>query len=157
MTDTPAVEAYWRTYIKAHPEAAELYDSEWSFGDNPRLANELLELVLKGIKTGTASDYDLNEIRGLTQPFAHGHSILLDASGEPRAIIETIKVEVIPFDKVTAEFAYSEGEDDRSLESWRYNHELYFTRERKAYGKPFELQMKVVCENFQIVDIRQLQ
>lgn len=120
---------------------------------NPRLADSLLELVLKGIKTGTASDYELNEIRGLSQPFVGGHSILLDASGEPRAIIATTKVEVIPFDEVTAEFAYSEGEDDRSLESWRYNHELYFTRERKLYDKPFDLQMKVVCENFEVVHI----
>lgn len=154
MTDSTAVQDYWKAYVEDHPEAAEGYDSAWSFGDNPRLADELLELVLKGTKTGTASDYELNELRGLNQPFAGGHSVLLDASGEPRAIIKTLKVEIIPFDEVTAEFAYSEGEDDRSLESWRYNHELYFTRERQTCGKSFDPQMKIACENFQVVHIR---
>ncbi|WP_151732874.1 ASCH domain-containing protein ['Paenibacillus yunnanensis' Narsing Rao et al. 2020] len=154
MNTQAEVTAYWNSYVKAHPEAADKYDSAWAFGDSPRLADELLALVLAGVKTGTASNYELYAVRGLAVPFAGGHSVLLDGEGVPRAIIETVRVEIIPFDEVGAEFAYSEGEDDRSLESWRYNHELYFTRENQAYGRPFDPQMPVVCENFRVVHVR---
>lgn len=156
MTENTAITDYWNVYVEEHPEAADKYDSAWAFGDSPRLANELLELVLQGIKTGTASNDVLFEKQGLTLPFVGGHSILLDGYGAPRAIIETTHVETVPFNEVTAEFAYSEGEDDRSLESWRHQHEVYFTREFKRYGMPFDPAMKVVCENFRVVHVKQV-
>ncbi|MEK3713384.1 ASCH domain-containing protein [Paenibacillus sp. FSL R7-0333] len=153
MTLTPEIAKYWESYLVKHPEAADKFDSAWAFGDNPRLADELLDLVLSGIKTGTAQNAELIEAQGLAMPFAGGLSILLDSQGQPRAIIETTKVEVVPFAEVTAEFAYSEGEDDRSLESWRYEHEVFFTRELGREGKPFDPDMRVVCETFQLVHI----
>ncbi|UQZ37586.1 RNA-binding protein [Paenibacillus sp. PK3_47] len=157
MTESAAVTEYWKAYVEEHPGAADLYDSAWAFGDNPRLADELLELVLKGIKTGTASNYALYEVRGQRLPFEGGHCVLLDGQGEPRAIMETVNVEIVPFDEVTAEFAYSEGEDDRSLESWRHEHEVYFKRECESLGRPFDPAMKVVCETFRVVHINERQ
>jgi uncharacterized protein YhfF len=157
VTLTPAIAQYWESYLQDHPAAAENFDSAWAFGDNPRLADELLELVLAGIKTGTAQNYELNEARGTPLPFAGGLSVLLDSTGQPRGIIETTKVEIVPFAEVTAEFAYSEGEDDRSLESWRYNHEVFFTRELQGEGKPFDPGMRVICETFKLVHINQEQ
>lgn len=154
MDKQAEIAAYWNSYVKEHPDAADKYDSAWAFGDSPRLADELLALVLAGTKTGTASNYELYALRELVVPFAGGHSVLLDGEGVPRAIIETVRVDIVPFDEVSAEFAYSEGEDDRSLESWRYNHELYFTRENKAYGRSFDPHMPVVCETFRVVDVR---
>ncbi|WP_254075412.1 ASCH domain-containing protein [Paenibacillus tritici] len=151
MTLTPEIAKYWETYLVQHPEAADKFDSAWAFGDNPRLADELLDLVLRGIKTGTAQNYDLLEAQGLPLPFAGGLSILLDSTGQPRGIIETTKVEIVPFAEVTAEFAYSEGEDDRSLESWRHEHEVFFTRELQREGKSFDPNMRVICETFRLV------
>ena len=155
MTLTPQITKYWEAYLVQHPEAAKRFDSAWAFGDNPRLADELLALVLSGIKTGTAQNYELVEAKGLPLPFIGGLSVLLDSEGQPRAIIETTKVEVVPFDEVTAEFAYSEGEDDRSLESWRHEHEVFFTRELKNEGKDFDPDMRVICENFRLVHVNQ--
>ncbi|OKP97307.1 ASCH domain-containing protein [Paenibacillus sp. P46E] len=133
MLESPAINEYWNAYLELYPEAAALYDSAWSFGDNARLADEL------------------NEARGLPLPFVGGHSILLDSQGAPRGIITTTKCDIIPFHEVTAEFAYSEGEDDRTLESWRFHHEAYFSREMKAYGMTFNPNMRIVCENFELV------
>ena len=155
MTLTPEIMNYWESYLEDHPGAAENYDSAWAFGDNPRLADELLELVLTGIKTGTAQNYELNEAHSTPLPFVGGLSVLLDSAGQPRGIIETTKVEIIPFAEVTAEFAYSEGEDDRSLESWRYNHEVFFTRELQGEGRNFDPDMRVICETFQLVHINE--
>ncbi|MNB72543.1 ASCH domain protein [compost metagenome] len=156
MTQNTAISAYWKAYVEEHPEAADNYDSAWAFGDSPRLADELLGLVLEGIKTGTASNKLVYEQQGLSLPFIGGYCILLDGEGNPRAIIETTRVETVPFNEVTAEFAYTEGEDDRTLESWRYEHEAFFTREFKRYGMSFDPAMPVVCENFRVVHVKPL-
>ncbi|MCL6601368.1 MAG: ASCH domain-containing protein [Paenibacillus sp.] len=150
MNSKEKSDLFWKEYLKLHPEAGEIYDV-WSFGDNPRLAYELLELVRQGVKTGTASSYDLYEMRGETVPFLGGYSVILDEKGDPKVIVVTTKLQILPFDEVGAEFAYTEGEDDRTLESWRHEHELYFTREWNAINKPFNPKMKVVCENFKVV------
>jgi len=52
---------------------------------------------------------------------------------------------------VTAEFAYSEGEDDRTLESWRREHRKYFTRVLAARGVVFDASSHVVMESFEVV------
>ena len=50
------------------------------------------------------------------------------AEGHPRALIRTSRVDVVPLRDVTGEFAALEGEDDRTLVSWRREHERYFRR-----------------------------
>ncbi|PZR51559.1 ASCH domain-containing protein [Xylanimonas oleitrophica] len=122
----------------------------WSFGDSPELADELLGLVLEGTKTGTASlvwEYD-----GGQEPMpAEGDlSILLDGAGEPRALVRTTEVRVVPFDEVDEEFARSEGEGDRTLASWREGHERYWRRNMPA-GREFSRDMPVVCERFELL------
>jgi len=44
--------------------------SVWHFCDNEKYANELAELVLKGLKTATASVYELYCIEGEDVPTA---------------------------------------------------------------------------------------
>lgn len=122
----------------------------WSFGDNPGLADSLLAAVLAGEKTATSSslwEYD----DGLPVPQVGELSILLDGAGTPRALIRTTSVDVVPFDEVGEEFAAAEGEDDRSLASWRREHERYFGR---VLERPFAADMPVVCERFELLDPR---
>ena len=45
---------YWNRFQK-EKGITESFVNVWSFGDNPELADELLELVLTGKKTGTAT------------------------------------------------------------------------------------------------------
>ena len=52
------------------------------------------------------------------------------------------------FDEIDAEWAIVEGEDDRTLDSWRRGHEAYFTREGV-----FEETMPLWCERFRLVEI----
>lgn len=119
----------------------------WSFGDNPELADGLLAAVLAGEKTATSSshweygdDVPLPQVGEL--------SIILDGDGHPRALIRTTSIDIVPFDEVTAEFAAAEGEDDRTLESWRAGHRDYFTR--VLVGHEFREDMPVVCERFEL-------
>jgi uncharacterized protein YhfF len=52
---------------------------------------------------------------------------------------------------VTAEHAYREGEGDRSLSHWRGVHRKFFTQELEAEGLEFSEDMKLVCEEFEVV------
>ena len=73
------------------------------------------------------------------------------AEGEAVCIIQTTKVAVTEFSRVTEEHAYKEGEGDRSLEYWRDVHEAFLKQELKPIHKPFSDSVKVVCEEFQLV------
>ncbi|ROP43806.1 ASCH domain-containing protein [Pseudokineococcus lusitanus] len=126
----------------------------WSFGDKPEQADELLELVLTGVKTATASAHWEYEAEGEELPRPGDLSIVLDGAGHPRALVRTTSVEVVPFREVTAEHAYAEGEGDRSLEHWRAVHEGFFGAGLALVGEQFRADMPVVCEGLQLVHPR---
>ena len=46
-------------------------------------------------------------------------SIVLDGNGNPVLIIETVSVVILPFNEVSEQFAFEEGEGDRSIAYWR--------------------------------------
>ncbi|WP_404380931.1 ASCH domain-containing protein [Knoellia locipacati] len=122
----------------------------WSFGASESQADELLDLVLAGTKTATASalwDYEADDEK---VPEKGELSIVLDGSGMPRALIETTDVEVVPFDQVGEEHARLEGEGDRSLATWREVHQRFFT-EHATHEHGFSPDMPVVCERFRVL------
>ncbi|HMJ30921.1 MAG TPA: ASCH domain-containing protein [Xanthobacteraceae bacterium] len=115
----------------------------FAFGDSPVLADELLELVLRGVKTATCSTEDEPN---LSKPGERW--IVLDGRGDPRCVIESTEITFRPFNGVGAAFAFEEGEGDRSLAYWRSAHRRYFTR----LGK-FNEDMMLMCERFRLVEI----
>lgn len=123
----------------------------WAFGDSPRLADELLDLVLAGAKTATSAA--LWEFTEAEEPVpARGDlSIVLDGRGHPRALIRTTSVVTTTFDEVDAEHAFREGEGDRSLEAWRTEHELYFRRQMQGRAAGFSPDLRVVLERFEVL------
>lgn len=121
----------------------------FSFGDTPELADELCGLVLSGVKTGTATAMAEFETTDEPVPAVGDLWIVTDGSGQPRALIRTVDVAVVPFDEVSADFAAAEGEDDRTLESWRVEHERYF---RRVLGDAaFSSDMPILTETFELL------
>ena len=115
----------------------------FAFGDGPKLADELLELVIKGIKTATCSTED----EPLTSTPGE-RWVVLDGAGTPRCVIETVEVSYRRYNEVDAAFAHDEGEGDRSLAYWRDAHRRYFWR----MGK-FSEDMMLMCERFRLVEV----
>jgi uncharacterized protein YhfF len=115
----------------------------FAFGDGPALADELLDLVLKGAKTATCSTEDEPITSTPGQRW-----IVLDGGGTPRCVIETTEITYRRFGEVDAAFAHDEGEGDRSLGYWREAHRRYFGR----LGK-FSEDMMLMCERFRLVEI----
>jgi uncharacterized protein YhfF len=115
----------------------------FAFGDGPDLADELLELVLKCIKTATCSTEDEPNMSAPGERW-----IVLDGRGLPRCVIESTEVTFRRYGEVDAAFAYDEGEGDRSLAYWREAHRRYFGR----LGR-FSEDMMLMCERFRVVEI----
>lgn len=120
----------------------------WSFGCQ---ADELAQLTVDGIKTGTASAYPMYEIEKEALPQVGGFDIILNSRDEAVCITETTKVYVVPFCEVSREHAYKEGEGDRSLEYWRKVHEVFFSDCLKEGGLSFDKNMPVVCQEYKVV------
>lgn len=126
---------------------AENADTDWrslerfAFGDSPELADELAELVLAGKKRATC--WAAGE-----GPKTHVGKrwVVLDGSGVPIAVIETIELTQRRFDEVDAAFAFEEGEGDRTLASWLRAHRNYFGRQGT-----FAPDMPLYCERFRLV------
>ncbi len=147
------VEAFWRAYLASLPEGvlAPTSFQVWPFGDNPTLADDLVALVLAGRKMATCGSLYAYQIDDEPLPLPGSLSIITDGQGEPQCVIETIEVAVTPFNQVDAAFAYEEGEDDRTLESWRREHWKFFTREAAVLGYELTEEMPLVCERFRVV------
>ena len=105
------------------------------FDDNECSASELAALVLAGRKRATAGLLWVNEKEKKPIPRPGDLSVVTDFAGRPVCVIETIKVDVVPFEDVSEEFAATEGEGDGSLQYWRAGHEVYFERECKRIGR----------------------
>ncbi|MBN8940255.1 MAG: ASCH domain-containing protein [Rhizobiales bacterium] len=118
----------------------------WSFGDSPALADELLALVLSGTKRATCESLAACEAN--IMPRVGEVSVILDGRGEPVCAIETTAVARKRFSEVDQAFAFEEGEDDRTLASWRTAHRGYFSRQGT-----FSEDMQVVCEHFKLLDV----
>lgn len=84
-------------------------------------------------------------------PKAGDYSIVTDWDGNPRCVIQTKKVTVLPFKEITYELCKKEGEDD-NLESWQRNHRAFFTAEGKEeLHYEFTEDLMVVFEEFDVV------
>lgn len=152
MSTTLTVDEFWRecrAAIQGLPEAA---PDAWAFGATPGHADGLLDLVLAGTKTATASTLWDYEHTGDPLPEVGWLNIILDGRGVPRALLETTAIDLIPFDEVPESHAFAEGEGDRSLSHWRTVHERYW-REHSESPKGFAPHMLVVCERLRLLHI----
>jgi uncharacterized protein YhfF len=148
------IEQFWLAFRATLPDDAPAHQASYvaePFGDNPALADELVALVLDGVKTATCSALWEWEAEGNPIPQPGAFWIVLDGRGAPRCIVETVEVTMRRYDEVDAEFAAAEGEGDRSLAYWRAAHERFFTRTLGAIGKDFTPEMPLVCERFRVV------
>ena len=116
----------------------------FAFGVSPAMADKLLFLVLSGRKTATC----WAAARGRLGAEVGARWVVLNGEGRECAIIETVALAERRFDEIDGEWAMLEGEDDRTLDSWRRGHEAFFTREGV-----FDETMPLWCERFRLVEI----
>lgn len=137
----------WRAFCAEQNISDTEYEA-WAFGSAP---DELAELVVKGIKTATASAAVWYPLEREPLPKAGEYSVILDSKGNAVCVIQTTRVYTVPFIDVDERQAFLEGEGDRSLAYWRQVHEAFFRVELSEAGLTFDEKMDVVCEEFRLV------
>ncbi len=118
---------------------------------NEKDANECAELVLNDVKRATASCLYSYELEQEPLPEVGDISVVTDWSGIEKCIIKVEKVEIIPYNEITEEFARTEGEGDKSLKYWREVHWEFYSRELAGSRYEPEENMLIVCEYFQVI------
>ncbi|KAF1296804.1 RNA-binding protein [Enterococcus sp. JM4C] len=140
---------YWANFAQEN-KLSDSYQA-WSFGNTAEMADELVELVLRGEKTATTSAYPSYQVEGEEIPKVGEYSVVLDGAGQPKAIIRTTKIELIPYNQISEEYAFLEGEGDKSLAYWQAAHETFFRETLEEAGLIFTQEMLCVCEYFECV------
>lgn len=87
----------------------------------------------------------------LWKAYCEKENIDIDTPYEAVCVIQTTKTTVVPFDEVSKEHAYKEGEGDRSLAYWRDVHEDFFAEEFEETELEFNRQTSILCEEFKVV------
>jgi uncharacterized protein YhfF len=144
--------AFWAAFLEANPtyrgrEPADVF----AFGDHRAIADELAELVRRGVKRGTTTSLEAMRRELAASPEPGALSIVLRGDGTPVCVIETVETFRTTFGEVDAAFAADEGEGDGSLAHWREAHEDFFGREAESLGYAFTPGLEVECERFRVV------
>ena len=98
----------WNKYKKINSSIGDDIDA-WQFGAE---ADLLAQLVLEGTKKATASAYDLYAVDNDPLPEVGSYDVVLDSKDQAVCIIQTTRTTVVPFEEVSEEHAYKEGEGD---------------------------------------------
>lgn len=138
---------YWRSQGKEKPTLV----SSWPFGANP---DHLAQLVIDGVKTATCSAFILYERGNEPIPSVEEYSVILNSKDQPLAIIKTVDVKIMPMNMVPEDFAIAEGEGDKTYRYWKEVHEEFFTEELANFGLEFSEDMMLVCERFELIDVK---
>lgn len=149
-----AILAFWDAYCTASGTDIETPWAAYAFGGpgvDDDVVDELADLVAKGIKRATTALLWEHEAEQEPLPEPGDMHIILNAAGQPRAIVRTSRVDVLPICDVDDEFAAVEGEGDGSLEYWQEVHYRIFNELARQIGRSPTLDMPVVCERFEVV------
>jgi len=156
MGENGDVEACWAGYLRSLPAEALRplgYFEASAFGaeGEAALADELADLVERGVKTATSSllryyqegNHPIERVGDLC--------IALASTGEPRCVIEMTEVRTVPFGEVDDALAADYGEGERTLAWWREHLGDYYARQCAVLGWPFGDETPMVCKRFRVV------
>lgn len=110
------------------------------------LRRRLVAAVLSGDKTATASlltDYVPHTAEPL--PIVGGRGLLVGYNDEPKGIVETTELRIVPAKDVDLQFAHDEGEGFETVADWRAAHERFWQ------DQPITDETLIVCERFRLV------
>ena len=146
---TPDQRDFWAKFCAETGHVGEPFDVS-PFGDSEQMADELLALVLLGQKQATCALARWFDIIGARPPRAGDLSLILDGREKPGCVIRTTSVEIKPVHQADAQFAWDEGEGDRSFIWWKEAHLAYWRREAAREGFVFSEKMDACFERFEL-------
>ena len=149
------IKQYWENFREKYNLSDNLPEA-WMFGDGSEvMGNELVELVIRGVKRATCSAKCLHDIEGEDIPVEGQYNIVLNGKNEPACIIQYTQIDITPMNEVTEAFAALEGEGDLSYQYWYDEHERFFRKELGSFNLDFSIDIDLVCQQFRVVDVNQ--
>ena len=143
----------WNNYIEKNPEFKkdELPDSH-PFHNNEYDAKRLADLIVSGKKKAGSNLYFWYKEANADLPKIGTKSIVTDFDGKARTIIEIKKVDTIPFNQISEDYAKLDmGTDIEPLKKWKKAHwEFFQSALKQSEEKPTE-EMLIVCEWFETI------
>lgn len=124
----------WHEFLALHPDHRRECPPVEAFGDSPTMADGLLDLVIHGPKRATAglvADYALDNE---PLPRVGQHRVVTDGAGTESVVVRYLDVRVGRLDSVDEQFAWDEGEGDRTRDSWLADHRAFAGRRCAAQG-----------------------
>jgi len=150
--DTSVIEI-WNNFIAANPEYKdeEIPESDF-FHNNREDANRLAKLTLEGKKKASSGLYSLYKKHHVDLPKVGAKQIVTDFDGKAHAIIENVGVELIPFNKISANYAAMDmGTEIEPLEKWKKAHWNFFEPFLQESGEKPTAEMLIVCVKFNTI------
>ena len=138
-----------RVLEAAFPGEGARYFLPMSIGSTPETADEGVTLILNGTKTLTSSpfwDYPDGKI-----PFVGALSVLLNGARRARAIVETTRVEIMPFQAISESMAQAYGEGERTADWWRREMGAFYRASAARHGAAFTDDTLLIWEWFAVV------
>ncbi len=141
---------YWLNFLqkKGLPQSTP-YGGELGFDTMSENSAELLALILCGKKTAFFSALPAFEIDGEPLPKIGLYYVLCDSLDQPKGIIKTENVSILPYSAVTWQMAQKEGEDSSMLE-WTARRDEFFEDDADFMGYDFGPNMPIIFEEFRL-------
>lgn len=155
--DNNLVLNYWKNYCSTLEAEDQKRLEEagpndiWSFGDSPKMADDLLTYVLTGEKTATSGMLVDFQADNMYVPKVGDKHLILNGKREPACIIEMVDIQIKKFKDVDETFALKEAEGFKSLQDWRELHWAFFTRRCQKLGIKLNEDVDLVCHEFKLI------
>jgi uncharacterized protein YhfF len=154
MINQEKIQEFWQKYcmMVGDDHTKESPDDAWAFGDSPKLADELVQLVIEGKKTTTTATMMEHKYNNWKMAKKGDFVVVLDGQEDPKAVIEFVEVQIMNFNEMTdVQFAIDEGEGFNTLEIWRDVHWRYFSRNLEKFNEKVSEEMEIVCMRFKCI------
>lgn len=116
----------------------------WDLDTSERICAHVIERE----KTGTFSLPGLHDVLPETKPDIAMLVVLSNYDGVPRALLQTVGLELVTFGEIDESHTAIDGPSVRDLDVWRGIHTKYWNGLLEPYGKKVEDEMQVVVERF---------
>ncbi len=110
-----------------------------------------MDLVIDGRKRATVGSVAEYEHEGQPLPQVGDREIVLDGAMRPRAVLELTDIRIGPLSSVDEQFAWDEGEGDRSLRYWLDAHTTFFGPFLPTIGVEFSPDMETIFQRFDVI------
>lgn len=149
----PSVYKMWEDFTQANTafKDNEMPESMY-FHDNQKDADRLAALVVEGKKTASSGLYAWYQEACADLPAVGTQNIITNYDGTAHVIIETVQVDTVPFNQISAAYAAMDmGTKVDALAQWKKAHRVFFQYALEESDQRFSEDMLVVCEIFKIV------